>query len=962
MNIHAQACKHAPLATAIALVLAGPVFAQPAPAPSPNVEEVIVTGSRIVRDGYEAPTPVAVVAATDLALSSPTTIHDGLRKLPALVGSITPNTQPGFQPNNHGHVLNLRGLGANRTLIMLDGVRFPPTTNDNRTNVDVLPELLVSRVDIVTGGASASYGSDAVAGVVNYILDTNFTGLKGVAQAGTSDAGGGDNHRLGIAFGTDVLDGGHFLVSAEYYKNDGYLELDRPWLYDETTAVGTIVGGGVAGSAANPLLNDGGRKTAANYATVGGAITTGPFANMNFISPGVYRPIMMGEPTGSPGFFYQPSDYINQPATSAAQAANENTSLFGRYSHDLTDSTTAYVQLIAAQADSHSQGNPNIQFSPQLRIFSGNAFLPAPLQDQLTATNTQQVNYVKLFTDLGPIQGYEETENYDAMVGISGDLGRRFAWRVDYAYGSSTSDVRHENVLHLPHFYAALDSVVNPANGQTVCYPTLNSDPVVAARYADCVPWNPFGFGAASAAANAYVTGISRFRTENTTGDITGSVTGDLFDLPAGPLSIAMGGTYRTAELAMTSNADPTNPPDATGLRGVVANAHYYLTNQGTANGDVTIKEAFVEFGIPVLKDKALTQSLDLNAAIRASDYSTTGSETPWKFGALWRINDALMVRATRSEDIRAPTLYDLYAGTLLSLSGAALDPHTNTQVGFNTGGGGNPNLKPEIGETITAGVSFSPSRLSGLSGSVDFYTIEMDGAISTLSPLAILTSCEVSGGTGPSCANIVRPLPFSDRTPANAPSLVTTVGINATKVKMTGVDVDVSYRTDLERGDLVFRAYLGYVDQFKTQVTEDQPIIDYAGWSGGGAGGVSSAIPHFKGTLSANYTRGNFGLFVQESMIDSIHLGPPLNNNTSGVYVNPEVSGFYMTDVTVTWRPRPVWGADLELFGTITNLWDRRPPIVNSTIAAGNSLSTINGLYDTTGRAFMVGVRFSPQ
>jgi hypothetical protein len=124
----------------------------------------------------------------------------------------------------------------------------------------------------------------------------------------------------------------------------------------------------------------------------------------------------------------------------------------------------------------------------------------------------------------------------------------------------------------------------------------------------------------------------------------------------------------------------------------------------------------------------------------------------------------------------------------------------------------------------------------------------------------------------------------------------------------------------------------------------------------------VSNAIPHFKGTLSANYTRGNFGVFVQESMIDSIHLGPPLNNNTSGVYVNPEILGYYMTDVTVTWRPRPVWGADLELFGTITNLWDRRAPIVNSTIAAGNSLSTINGLYDTTGRAFMVGVRFSPR
>src|SRR5262249_28670513 len=123
------------------------------------------------------------------------------------------------------------------------------------------------------------------------ILDQNFTGLKAVAQAGTSEFGDAQNTRIGIGFGQDVLEHGHFLFSGEYYKNNGYLELDRPWLYDETTAVGTVIGGGPAGSAANPMLNDGGQKTAANYATVGGAITTGPFANTNFISQGVYRPI-----------------------------------------------------------------------------------------------------------------------------------------------------------------------------------------------------------------------------------------------------------------------------------------------------------------------------------------------------------------------------------------------------------------------------------------------------------------------------------------------------------------------------------------------------------------------------------------------------------------------------------------------------------------------------------------------
>src|SRR6266404_3224590 len=206
-RVLALRCKLALLTSVSVLGLAGPAFGQSST--SSGVESVVVTGTRIITNGYQAPTPVTVATAADLALSSPASIDDGLRKLPELLGSVQPNTGSGFQPNNHGNYLNLRGLGPNRTLIMMDGQRFPPTNFNNQTNVDVLPQLLVERVDIVTGGASASYGSDAVAGVLNYVLNTKFTGVKGVVQTGVTTFSDNYNQRFGLAIGADVLDHGH---------------------------------------------------------------------------------------------------------------------------------------------------------------------------------------------------------------------------------------------------------------------------------------------------------------------------------------------------------------------------------------------------------------------------------------------------------------------------------------------------------------------------------------------------------------------------------------------------------------------------------------------------------------------------------------------------------------------------------------------------------------------------------
>jgi outer membrane receptor protein involved in Fe transport len=506
----------------------------------------------------------------------------------------------------------------------------------------------------------------------------------------------------------------------------------------------------------------------------------------------------------------------------------------------------------------------------------------------------------------------------------------------------------------MPQFYAAIDAAVHPTTGAVVCRPTLSADPIVAARYTGCAPFNLFGFDASSAAARSYVTGTSQYRVTNTLDDFSSNFSADVFSLPAGPMSVVFGLDYRTAELEITSNSDPAKPPDFTGLRGVVpAQAtHFYLTNQGVAQGSEDVTELYGEFAIPLLKDRRMAQTHDLNGAVRETDYSTSGSTTTWKIGTTWRPVDDFMFRVTRSRDIRAPTLFDQFAGALTT-QGAALDPHTGVNAGFTTVSSGNPDLEPEIGDTFTTGIVYQPSSVRGLSLSLDYYTIEVSGAIAALTPQAILLDCEASNGTAPSCANSQRPLPFSDRSPANIPISVRVSGINVARLETDGIDVDVSYRTQFGGGgEFGVRAYLTSVGKFATQLSSQQPMIDYAGYNAAGSGGVSGAIPQLKAALSVDYRKGKFGVFAQENIIDSLKLGPILR------YVDPQVPSFYTTDVTFTYRggTQDNW----ELFATATNIFDETPPIVYGTSTPGLSLSTIVGLYDHTGRAFMIGTRLN--
>jgi outer membrane receptor protein involved in Fe transport len=943
------------LASASFAALAPAAYAQDAAAPADDaVEAIVVTGSRITSNGYQAPTPVTVATATELLKSTPTSIPDGLTKLPQFIGSAGPNRQANiFGTPNHGNVLNLRGIGPTRTLILLDGVRAPPTTYLNTVDVNVFPSLLVQRVDVVTAGASSVYGSDAVSGVVNFVLDSKFTGLKGVVQGGITSRGDGENFRFGLAGGRDFLDGrAHLVASVDINVQNGYGNVDRPKLNDRGLGVGST-GVGAAGTASNPLIQV--PEGRASFATFGGIATNGPFANTVFVTPGVYRPVNRGTATGTGTFFTGTSDYMAQGRYLSASALNRNGTAFVKGTYDLTPTTEVYAQFLAAKSQIASRSFSNLLFGAQAQpIFSGNPFIPAPLQAQLTATNTASFSVAKLFDDLGPIRTFETVNNYDFMTGVKGELGSRFTWKIDYAYGDSAFHFRQPGQFDLRKLAAAIDAVVDPSNGQIVCRPTLSTDAAVRALYQGCVPFNILGEGAASAQAAQYVMGTSMYDAKNTTHDVVASIAGDVFNLPAGPVNLAVGAEYRTAKLNLTSNSDPGVPVNVTGLRGLPATTvAYYLTNVAQAKGSLNVKEAFAEVAVPVLKDAGPLGSLDLNGAARRTDYSTSGGVTTWKVGGVWAPVDGLKFRATRSRDIRAPTLFDLYAGPQFTQA-AVLDPHTGVSSGFNQITSGNAKLDPEIGRTFTAGFVLQPRQIPGFSLSVDYYDVQIKGAITTLTPLALLQDCEASGGTAPSCANISRPLPFSDRTPANYPTQVTVSGVNAALIQTKGIDIDASYRTTLAGGQLTARLYGTLLSTFKTQLALGQPLINYAGYNAAGSGGVTGGLPKLKGNLSINYEKGPFSIFVQENYISSLKFGP------IQVYRDPKIDAFYTTDLTLTYKTKALGGRNVEFFGTVTNLFDATPPLVYPTSVPGAGLSTIVALYDVTGRAFVGGLRFA--
>ena len=906
-----------------------------------SVEEVVVSGSRIRTDGYEAPTPVTVVPVDDLLKSTPSSIITALTTLPQFINSQNPSEggKAGIG-SGRGNFLNLRNVGAQRTLTLLDNVRMPPTTYNGRVNAEVIPQMLIQRVEVVTAGASAAYGSDAIAGVVNYLLDHDFTGYKAEAVTGISTYGDSFNYRVGGAGGFKLGDRGHLLMSVERFNSDAIQMKDRPEGLKSCIRAGQVIGGTAPGSATNPYINWCPNATWTAISD-GGHVTSGPLKGTYFASAGVARPYNEGTRTGTGGFGIGGDGAVLQPEQTITEDVNTNNG-FARASYEVTDSINAHISAIYSYSSVHASAGFNY-FDFNHAIYSGNPYIPAAQQAILTSTNTASFTIQKYISDAPLSPGVDVTNHYTLIAGFDGKLedgglGNNYTWNVNYARGYTHQLAEERNTPEERNLYAAADAVRNSA-GVIVCNVSITNP----AAYPGCVPLNLLGKGAASQAGLEYTYGTSRYDTFTILDQVSASLQGEPFSLWAGPVSIAMGGEYRRQSLNLKSNSDPSVFRPVNGVRGLLDTApRFWYSNVASARGAVTVKEAFGEVNVPLLTDKPFFDSLDANAAVRVTDYSSSGTVTTWKIGGTWRLASDISFRGTRSRDIRAPTVFDLFSSGSSGRS-TVNDPHTSTSIPVVTISGGNRNLKPETGNTLTVGTIFTPSVLPDFSIAIDYFKLNLSNAISTLSAQNIVNQCEFSNGLDPICNQITRPLPFSDKTVANVPTLIRNAPSNSSFIKTRGFDIEASYRTALGGGTLTSRVFLTFIDSYRTQQSILLPVIEFGG---------TNDTPEIKAVLSATYTMDEYSLFVQERITGRQKFGQaPLN-----YHAMPAIPVYGYTDVTAGYRLAAL-GGESNLFFTVRNLLNKRPPLYGNAGAPRFGFPTISG-YDIIGRSFSMGVR----
>jgi len=934
----------------------GAAFIAPASAQQQNaasdVEEIVVTGSRIVTNAYEAPTPVAEVSADALALSNPISVSAALIEMPQLVGSVgaSSGSRYGTQTTT-GNFMNLRDLTAIRTLVLMDGRRLPSTSFEGTVDADTIPSMLIKRVDVVTGGVSAVYGSDAVSGVVNFVLDSNFTGVKMNAQTGISEYGDNFNYTTGIAAGFTVGEKTHIVASVERYRTLGFAQGARSnWQF--CGSYGAVPGSSLpAGNVGNPFtMSCDDVRTGVFSSMKTGHPTTAPFADITFTGPRQFRTYNAGTITGTTNTWLGGDNgWLGSEKSNQADNTGRWSGFF-QVTHDFADWVQGAFSVNATHIRTNNTGITNYS-SNAFTIYQNNAFLVRDfptLNQRFIGTGTAAAPQYTSFTfrrgfaDVPNIEYFMRTWTYNFTAGFKGDI-EGFKYDLSFQHAMSVGKNRRANLFLNTNFAAAVDAVFDPATGNIVCRPQLSTDAAVRARYADCVPINPFGYGSPSAAAARYVTNEPQDQKDKNLFDsVQLSITRELFDLPAGTVAMAFGGEYRRVALNFYSNADPANPLDTTGLRGVPGNVKYNLTNPAAAKGTQTVKEGFAELNVPLIANKEFAQSLDFNGAVRVTDYKTSGTVVTWKTGLTWAPIDDVRFRGSLSRDIRAPTLYDLNLG-LERVSGSAVDAHTGVTgnpVVFN---GGNINLVPEKANTWAIGAVVQPSFIDNFTFSVDYYNIHIKDAIIVPTTGSVIDLCELSNGTAPVCDNIVRPFPFSNRTPANFPTTVRTTRINAAGFWNSGLDIDATWRTDLGEGSLTVHANINYTLSDKSQNSVIDPIISNVG--------VLDA--RLKGLMTVNYKVDDFGVTLTERMV-----GPVDRYSATQWYSTAPSKPVFYSNISFTWDVRPYETAT-QIFFNVTNVFGAGGPLI-ATGFAGASLYTLPNLYNPSivGRTFNAGIK----
>lgn len=880
------------------IVCQSPAYAQAAPEDvetgAVSGDDIVVTGSRIQRSGFDAPTPTTVIGEAELALGNRPSVAQVLNDTPQFRPTQSPTTNAGGT-NSGISTADMRGLGAVRTLTLLNGHRF-----SGAQDLNTVPQSLVKRIDVVTGGASAAWGSGAVAGVVNIILDDDLTGWRMGVQTGVSSRGDGARYGGDIAWGTDFAGGrGHFMVAADYMKERGILSRkDRPRL-EAGLFIDPVEGLKLVSDPNTTQVYNGGsilNTSAAPYGLVfnpDGNIGSFPFGSAT----------SGGTTVGGGG--QNTYDYV------AVSAPYERINAFARADYDLTDSLKVWAQFSFHRMTGNYGLFPETAADISTLIRPDNAFLTQANRDRLAAAGVNGAFLLgRYLDDVGPdrmLAFKYNRRNLEGAIGLEGSFGEGWKYGAYYDHGEIRINQRINNQRIKSRFANGVDSVL--IGNTPVC--RINADASTANDDPSCVPINLFGNGNISDEAAAWAFGGSHLIATIKLDAAGASLSGQPFATWAGPVDIAIGTDVRW-EKQITNYVDPLS----------LANALSVLNSSAT-NGSFNVKEAFAEVNVPLLDAEGVAR-LEINGAARYSDYSTSGGIWSWKTGGTLRLVNDLLLRAVYSRDIRSPSIAEYFTTRSVGI-GTVQDPYRNGAVQGNVTvyGGGNRNLTPEISHTLTLGGSYSPHYIPGLRLSVDYYDIDIDNVITSVSAQTLLAQCFAGSPTDPTCSGLI-----VRKSNGEIESMTNTVR-NLANYNTQGLDIEASYRMPLGNGHLSFRALANHVFHLKVDGAEVAGIV---------GGETAFSTPKWRGSGTVAFDNEDFGANVRVRYVagGDYNAQPVLNGrNGSRTYV----------DLGLQFKTGP-----FTLFGNVNNLFDRDPPLT----------PYITPNYDVIGRYVSGGVKLN--
>ncbi|OWK32477.1 TonB-dependent receptor plug domain-containing protein [Sphingomonas mucosissima] len=962
----------------------------PAPGTSDdsNGPDVVVTGTRIVRDGFQAPTPLTVLTQEEIQNSSPSNnIADFVNQLPALAGSTRPaNSRLNLSSGQAGiNALNLRNLNESRTLVLLDGRRSVASTVTGLVDVNTIPQALVKSVEVVTGGASSAYGSDAVAGVVNFVLDKKYTGLKVAIDSGITGEGDGANYSFGVtgglAWGSEGR--GHFLVNAELAHRDGIFDIDREW---NATGFVRIQDPNWTATSTTPqfLIR---RQVGAASSTPGGIITASTGTRPNqlrgtyFGYNGAVQQYQFGaltfpSPTGTapPSLTQGGSWQVNDTGRRIGlDPRDDRRGLFARASYEIADDIEVFAEGSYNWQQVFFNAGPNLATGVALNA-TGCTTVPVPVTCNAFLYNTlgpaalTGVTGVTIGTSAADLpfraaDNKREVQRY--AIGAEGTaevFGKNAVWNIYGQYGRADLRQQLRNIMNIARMNNATAAAFAPAGsgyaaGSIQCL--INVDTVATNNDAACVPLNRLGTGVASPAALAYVLGDPYREEVIEQYNAAFNVSVTPFRTWAGDVSIATGAEYREEKIRgfVPTQFQPAIGVNAQG-RPTTSNA-WSVGNYLPTNGSYNVKEVYLETVVP------LGFGLEFNGAVRATDYSTAGYVTTWKAGATWQPIDDFRVRVTRSRDIRAPNLNELYQGGAANSDSVRNPAYTtdgaNGPASFGYSGfvTGNTNLRVEKSDSWNAGVVLTPRFLPGFALSADYFDIQIDDGIAVFSAQSIFDLC--FNGNQALC-NAISDDPTRS-TPGQPYKLVRNAPFNAARQTVRGVDIDASYRVPLSRffadsaGNFTLRGVATrYIDNILDTGVPGAAITNTVGVNGGQA-----STPKWIYRASVTYDTPDFaitavgrGISAGKYVANGIECtsGCPLSTPNAPTYDNNRVSGLFYADLNLT--QKVTFGdANAQFFINVTNIFDRWPLLLPETGLAANSTYS-----DLLGRQFRVGLR----